>query len=78
MLLDRSMPKLDGIGVASVLKKEMPEVAIILFTLHGEPGSSLAANEMGFDRVLAKTDGIENLVQRINELFEFRAQQTKN
>lgn len=70
ILLDRSMPILDGIGAASVLKKDLPGVAIILFTLYGEPADILA---VGVDMVLAKTDGIENLVQHINELFESRS-----
>jgi DNA-binding NarL/FixJ family response regulator len=78
ILLDRSMPKLDGIGVASALKKEMPEVAIILFTLYPEPMDSFAIGEQGFDMVLAKTDGIEHLVQRINELSESRSKRAND
>jgi DNA-binding NarL/FixJ family response regulator len=72
ILLDRSMPMLDGIGAASVLKKELPGVAIILFTLYGEP-SRADILAIGIDMVLAKTDGIDSLVRHINELFESRA-----
>jgi two-component system, NarL family, response regulator LiaR len=73
ILLDRSMPKMDGVAVASVLKVEMPEVRIILLTLHVEAADSFAIDELGVDKVLAKTDGIENLVHHINELFESRS-----
>jgi DNA-binding NarL/FixJ family response regulator len=67
ILLYRSMPKLDGVGVVTVLKKEMPDVHIILLTLYVEPADSFAIDELGVDMVLAKTDGIENLVQHINQ-----------
>jgi DNA-binding NarL/FixJ family response regulator len=73
ILLDRSTPKLDGVGAASVLRNEMPNAAIILLTLYLEPADSFAIDELGVDMVLAKADGIRSLVQHINELFESRS-----
>jgi two-component system, chemotaxis family, chemotaxis protein CheY len=78
VLLDRSMPKLDGVGVVSVLKKEMPDVPIVLLTLYVEAADSFAMEELGVDMVLGKTDGIDNLVRHINELFESHSKRAKD
>jgi DNA-binding NarL/FixJ family response regulator len=66
MLLDLSMPELNGAEVASVLKTQMPGLAIILFTMYGEHiGQSLAA-ATGIDLVLSKPDGMGKLVEFVN------------
>src|ERR1700722_10440524 len=46
-----SMPVLNGLEAAPELKKLMPEVPIILFTQHGEPGIGLGVASVD------KTDG---------------------
>jgi CheY-like chemotaxis protein len=69
ILLDLSMPKLNGSEVASILKKTMPHILIILFTMYGENfGKSLAA-ATGVDAVLTKPDGVAQIVGSIKTLL---------
>jgi DNA-binding NarL/FixJ family response regulator len=72
ILLDLLMPRLNGAEAASVLKQHMPETPIILLTLHGESFQNLAA-AVGVDLVVAKSDGIRNLVEHVNRLLQSRA-----
>lgn len=72
ILLDLLMPRLNGAEAASVLKQQMPETPIILLTLHGESFQNLAA-AVGVDLVVAKSDGIRNLVEHVDQLLQSRA-----
>jgi DNA-binding NarL/FixJ family response regulator len=60
VLLDLSMPKMNGAEAASVLRSAMPDLHIVLFTMY-EFGDALAA-AVGVDVVLCKTDGISKLM----------------
>ena len=60
VLLDLSMPKMNGAEAASVLRSAMPDLHIVLFTMY-EFGDALAA-AVGVDIVLCKTDGISKLM----------------
>ena len=62
ILLDLSMPNMNGAEAASVLKRMMPQVPIILFTLHDDSISQRLAKALGVDMVVAKSDGMTNLV----------------
>jgi two-component system, chemotaxis family, chemotaxis protein CheY len=69
ILLDLAMPKLNGAAAASVIKKSMPKVPIILFTMYEDAVDSLAS-AVGVDMVLSKPDGINNLVERVEHLLD--------
>ena len=70
VLLDLSMPILNGAEAAVVLKGIMPETKIILFTMHGDNiGESLAV-ALGIDLVLAKADGLLHLEEHLNALLD--------
>src|SRR5215471_2546946 len=57
ILLDLSMPKMNGAETASVLKRRMPNIPIILFTLYDEAMGKSLASVLGVDLVLPKTEG---------------------
>lgn len=65
VVLDVLMPKLNGIEVASILKKNLPRSKIILFTMYGEYVKTLAT-AAGADIVLPKPDGLSPLIQAID------------
>jgi DNA-binding NarL/FixJ family response regulator len=65
ILLDLSMPRMNGVEVASILKKSMPDVLIILFTMYSDNLGKALASTIGFDAVLAKPDGMRHLVNTI-------------
>jgi DNA-binding NarL/FixJ family response regulator len=69
ILLDLAMPEMNGAEVASILKRKMPRMRIILFTMYSENvGQSLTA-AVGVDMVLSKPDGMMRMVESIKSLL---------
>jgi DNA-binding NarL/FixJ family response regulator len=69
VLLDLAMPQMNGAEVASILKKHMPEIRIILFTMYSENiGKSLTA-AVGVDVVLSKPDGLRQILESVKSLL---------
>src|SRR5882724_4366688 len=67
ILLDLVMPRLNGAEAAAVLKNEMPETPVILFTLTDLHIDSLsAAIDVDF---ISKVDGIPKLLERVDALL---------
>jgi|ERR1700677_1369621 CheY-like chemotaxis protein len=56
IILDLSMPVMNGLEAAHELKKLMPKVPIILFTQHAESGNRIGVMNMDVDRIVAKTE----------------------
>jgi len=71
VLLDLAMPKLNGAAMASVLRKLLPRMRIIVFTMYEDAVGTLAA-AVGVDLVVSKHDGIHNLVQKVHNLLDAR------
>jgi len=69
VLLDLSMPSMNGAEAASILKKTVPGVRVVMFTLYSDNIPKNAISEMGVDVVLSKTDGITHLVESINAAY---------
>lgn len=59
IILDMSMPVLNGLDAARRLKKLMPNVPIILFTQHVDLTSTLSAADLPVDRIISKGDAAE-------------------
>jgi CheY-like chemotaxis protein len=67
ILLDLAMPRLNGAEAAYVLKNDMPETPVILFTMTElNIGSMCAAIDVDF---ISKVDGIPKLLERVDALF---------
>jgi CheY-like chemotaxis protein len=71
ILLDLAMPKLNGAVTASVIKRMMPKVPIILFTMYEDAADKLG-EAVGVDLVIAKPDGLHNLVLKVHDLLDSR------
>ena len=69
LILDVVMPKLNGIEVASVLKKNLPKTKTIAFTMYGDyvKNAALAA---GVSVIVSKPDGILALLQAVEALLD--------
>ncbi len=65
VLLDLSMPMLNGAETASVLKSTMPGLPVVLFTMF-EFGETLAA-AVGVNVVLCKVDGLTKLADFLRQ-----------
>ena len=66
VLLDLSMPGMNGAEVASILKKTMPNVLIVLFTMYSVMIGKALASTIGVDAVLSKPNGMRQLVETVN------------
>jgi DNA-binding NarL/FixJ family response regulator len=69
VLLDFSMPMMNGAEVASILKNTMPHVLVILFTMYSENMGKSLMSAIGVDAVLSKPDGIAQIVGSIKTLL---------
>lgn len=70
VLLDFAMPRLSGIEAASVLKKLMPNLRIILFTMFDDVVAESLISAVGVDVVLSKPNGLHTLIQSIESLLQ--------
>lgn len=68
ILLDLSMPGMNGLAAARHLKRVLPEVNIILFTGHGDLFKAGEANAAGISAVFSKEQPIASLLEKANVL----------
>jgi len=70
LILDVAMPRLNGVEVASLIKKSLPRAKVILFTMYEDSVGKTLAKSAGVDVILAKTRGISALTEKINAVIE--------
>ena len=80
VLLDLAMPQLNGIETASVLRKKMPEVPIVLLTIHEtSPGNAVgaaAATAMGVTASISKHEGLAAVLNCVRRLLRMDREET--
>jgi two-component system, NarL family, response regulator LiaR len=69
IILDMSMPRMNGIDAAPRLKKLLPQTPIVLFTSHG-PLRGFDARAAGIDAVVAKDGGMLSLMESLQDLLQ--------
>jgi DNA-binding NarL/FixJ family response regulator len=72
IILDASMPRMNGIEAAPKLKKLLPKTPIILFTFHESMMQGFPAGQMGVDAVVTKDLGMFPLKETVRALLERR------
>lgn len=70
VILDVAMPGLNGIEVASILQRLLPDVPIILHTIYGERIGKSLKGLAGIKAVVAKSEGIGKLIDRVRSLTD--------
>jgi CheY-like chemotaxis protein len=68
IILDISMPVLNGIAAARELKRLMPDVPIILFTQFAHLSKEVFGPDLPFDRIVAK-DNSKDLMGHVKSLI---------
>lgn len=68
VILDFQMPVMNGIEAAYELKRIMPDVPIILFTLHADTVTYALGPNYPIDLVVAKSDAVR-IVDHIRSLI---------
>ena len=69
IILDLAMPRMNGAAAASVLKRTMPNVPIILFTMYDEVMGKALAAAVRVGLVLAKPNGLDDMVAHVQDLL---------
>jgi DNA-binding NarL/FixJ family response regulator len=69
IVLDLSMPRMNGIDAARALQPVLPMTPKILFTSYTDVVSEQVARSAGVSAVLSKTDGIDKLMKEIRRLL---------
>ena len=69
IILDLSMPVMNGIQASSELRKLFPTTPIILFTFYGDSLPHRDASQAGVNLVLMKTMPLPQLVDKAQELM---------
>ena len=69
ILLDLSMPGMNGMETASVLKRLMPQVLIVAFSMYAELLGESPPSSVGIDAVIDKLAGIGKVVECARNLL---------
>ena len=69
VLMDFSMPGINGIEASSVIKGSLPFTKIFLFTLHSGGVSTRVAKAAGIDVVVSKEQGLTGLKKALEDLL---------
>ena len=69
VVLDLAMPLLNGIEAASALRKYMPDIRIVLFTMQVDGLGKSLASAIGIDFVLSKEQNITKLTDYLKGLL---------
>ena len=69
ILLDLGLPGMTGTEAAPALKRLLPEVKIVLFTMHTEGVNQTLASMFNIDLVLTKSDSITTLKEHLITLL---------
>jgi len=67
VIMDLSMPDLDGIAAMREIHQARPELPIVILTAHADPGVEREAREAGASGFLAKGVSLEDLVIVLHE-----------
>jgi|SRR5882757_2448855 DNA-binding NarL/FixJ family response regulator len=69
IILDLSMPRLNGLEAARILSKAMPKVPLLMFSAHTGHLVQKEAFAAGVSAVLSKTGDVETLVRQAHILL---------
>ena len=69
ILLDLSMPRMNGMEAASILKRLMPQVPIVAFSMYAELLGESPPPTVGIDAVIDKLAGIRKVVECARNLL---------
>lgn len=69
VVLDLSMPVMNGLEAARVLHQSMPMLPVILCSLHSDEVLHREASAAGVTAVVSKAHNMETLIQKARELL---------
>lgn len=69
VLMDLSMPEMNGVEAAAAIKKAFPKTKIIMFTLYADRVGQSVARAVGVDVVVDKHEGSAGLLRAIQNVL---------
>ncbi len=80
VLLDIQMPLMDGIGALQEIKKDFPDVKVVILSMHDDNSMITRMMELGANGYLTKTADLEAIYEAIRNCFynEFHFNTTTN
>lgn len=70
MLMDLMMPRMNGIEAIQIIKKEMPDIRILVITSYAEDDKVFAAIKAGAHGYLLKDTAPEDLIRAIRDVHQ--------
>ena len=69
ILLDLSMPVMNGLQAAPELRRIAPKTPIILFTMYGNALQQHQVAALGIDLVVSKNDPLSEIIEKVHALL---------
>lgn len=74
VILDLAMPVMDGLSAAREISKHLPELPILMYTMHWTPALELAAQKSGVRKLVPKINStvlaaVDELLQGMQAFF---------
>jgi two-component system, NarL family, response regulator YdfI len=70
IVTDLSMPVMNGLEEARLLKQLMPTVPVIIYTAHSDPFVEKEARSAGAYAVISKSEAVNTLIATARTLFD--------
>jgi DNA-binding NarL/FixJ family response regulator len=64
------MPRMNGIEAASIIKREVPQTRIVMFTIYDNCVDGSLASHVGIDAVLSKPEGGWKMIECVHSLLK--------
>ena len=78
IILDLSMPLMNGIEAASQLKNKVPNIPVVIYTMLEDVLGKSLANTLGVKGIVSKADGLTKLLANIEAILEDSSTQSDN
>lgn len=73
ILLDLSMPVMNGLQAAPLLKQKLPQVPIILYTMHASKEVVDLGQKAGVSAVVSKSEAVTRVIDEAYALLKYPA-----
>ena len=70
VVMDLSMPRMNGLDATRTLKKSDRPPRVVLFTVHKNAIPESDARRVGLDAIVEKSDGLEPLLEEVQHLLQ--------
>ena len=70
MFLDINMPKINGVEAAKIIRKDFPDIKILMLTMHNEGTLIKKIMELGVLGYILKDRGEEDFVEALETIAE--------